>query len=486
VPEETIETAVSGLEADVYRTNTSAALRSGASEPTAVTYSEWSSANVYSVGDKVTCSGARHRNYECIQYDGASGQTQVPPYNNSAWWSPISDTSGGSPIIVTLATGTELYFLEDAGSGWYKMSTLYGMEGYVKSSQLTYDRHLTPAETQPRTITDQLFRIRTVSIETKARTVTATAEHVSYDLSGVLIDNAKITRKNPAYALAWLESCFMIPYRGMIATNMTTGDDGEYSCDIKGKSATYALLDPDSGVVSTLDAMYRRDNWDVFIMRKTETDRGFRLQYRKNMTGVSWNIKTDKMVTRVVPVAKAADGSDLYLDNDGARWVDSEDIGDWPVIRMERLTVNGQVGKDDGTETGTKWTEESLREEMEAKAEERFTKDKADVPVHEITVDFHLLGDTAEYAALKGLEKVLMYDTVTVINEEIGLSASVTVTEIEYDCIRKRITALKMSNVNAYNGRNVSGYNVMNNSIGKSKLMDEVAADIIDQVMSLV
>ena len=476
VPEETIETAFSGLAADVYTVNNNGtALRSGASEPTVINYNAWVEAGAYEVGSRVTFG---NKNYQCTQYDRTSIQAHVIP-PNSSWWIEIARYTSGSPIIVTMKSGTELYFVEDAGSGWYQMSTTYGLEGYVKSSQITYSKHLTPEETQPRVITDQLFRIKTVTRSTDGKNVSVTAEHVSYDLSAILIEDAKIAQKNPAQTLAWLEQSFMMDYRGTIATDMTSDNDGTYTGEIKGKNATYALLDPDKGVVSSFGAMYRRDNWDVFVLEKAETDRGFRLVYSKNMLGASWNIRSDSLVTRVVPVAKDENGDDLYLDIDGAKWVDSPLISNYPVIRMERIKVDGQVGKDDGTETGTNWTTQTLREHMQEKAEERFTVDKADLLIHDITVDFEMLGDTEEYKALKGLERMLMYDTVTCINEEIGLSVTAEVTEIEFDCIREKITAAKLSNVNAYGGRSVSGFNVFNNSITSDKLTDDVGAAIL-------
>ena len=53
VQEETIETAYSGIEADLYVTTADAALRSGTSEPTTITYSTWTQYSTYSVGSKV-------------------------------------------------------------------------------------------------------------------------------------------------------------------------------------------------------------------------------------------------------------------------------------------------------------------------------------------------------------------------------------------------------------------------------------------------
>ena len=478
VPEETIVSAYSGMDVDLYRTTAGAALRSGPSEPSPIVYSAWVAGTSYAVGSKVTSSG---QNYQLNQ--ALTGNEIYANPGSLSKWAKIANSTSGSPVLVNLKSGTDLYYVEGPENSWYKMSTTYGLEGYIKASQVEYIRHLTPEETQPRVIKEQLFRVKLVTVNMENNQITATAEHVSYDMNGVLVEDADIHQKSPAVALAWIEQAFMIDYQGTIATNLVSAEDGTYTGEIKGRNATYAILDPDKGIVGTFGAMYRRDNWDVFVMRKTNTDRGFRLRYGKNMLGVNWNIRSDGLVTRVVPVAKAEDGSDLYLDNDGDRWIDSPLINNYPRIRMERIKVEGQVGKDDGTETDTKWTEETLRAEMQKKAEERFTIDKADQLVHEITVQFEMMGDTEEYRALKGLEKVLMYDTVIAINERIGLSVSVEVTEIEFDCIRKKITALKLSNVNQYGGKNVSGFNVFNNSITKDKLTDDEVSDTTTAVV---
>ena len=480
IPAETITNAYTGLEADVYVTTEAAVLRSGPSEPTPITYGEWSPYADYQVGSRVTTSGWSHKNWVCTQWDPDSQTRMAPPYNSS-WWAPVPDMTSGSPALANLKAGMELYYVSGPTDGWYKMSTKFGLEGYVKTSQVQYDRHVTPEETKPRTITTQLFRIRTAQVETKSRQITVNAQHVSYDLNGVMMEDVEIVRQPPAMSIAILEASYMIDYQGMIATDMVSNEDTDYSAKISGKNGMFALLDPDQGIVPRFDAEFRRDNWDLFIMAKKNEDRGFRLVYGKNLRGVNWNVKGDQLITRIVPVAKDEDGSDLFLTP--VKWVDSQRISYYPVIRMERLKVQGQVGKDDGSETGTNWTAETLRAEMQKQAEARYTVDKIDQLQHEITIDFEMLGDTDEYRPLKKIQSVILYDTVIVMDPRIDLSVSVTVTEIEFDCIKEKITAVKLSNVNAYNVKNVSGFNVLNNTITGDKLTDDAGDEIMEEAV---
>lgn len=479
VPAETITTAWSGQTVDAYKTNTTAALRDAPSEPSYISYPDWVAGTSYAVGTKVTSSG---RNYQLLV--ALTGyEVYTNPAVNSKWSQIASWTSGGN-VLANLKNGTELILIENVDSNWYKMSTTSGLEGYIKKSQVTFYQTLTPSETEPRTVTTQLFRIKEVSVETKEMKVTVNAVHVSYDLNGVLVDNVKITRKGPAAALAAIEEGFMINYQGTIATNYSSSSDTSYSGEIAGKSGMFALLDPDKGVVPTFDAAFRRDNWDLFVMKKTNTNRGFRITYGNNMMGVVWNVSTENLITRVVPVAKAEDGTDLYLS--GTKWVNSSNISSFPVVYMERLKVSGQVGHDDGTETGTNWTTSTLRAEMQKQASARFSVDKVDVPETEITIDFERLGDTVEYAALKPLQRVVLYDTVTAVDPRIGLNVEVTVNEIEFDAINERITALKLSNVSTFNARSVSGFMVMANTISGSKLTDDASSAIEADVKSWV
>ena len=482
VPREEIENAFAGYDVDVYKTTVKADLREGASEPSTITYPTWDYRTEYAVGDKVSVSGWTHKNYECTYYDAGSQIINVPPYNSS-WWKEIPDSTAGAAVLVTLQSGTELYFVEDYDTTWYKMSTYYGIVGYIKKSQVTYDRHLTPSETLPRIITEQLFRIEKPTVDTKNRNVSVTAKHVSYDLNGVLIQNVKVSQAAPAMAIGKIVEGFMINYPGTIATNLDANDNGTYTNEIKGKNGTYALLDPDKGIVSVFKAAFKRDNWDLFVMTQENTDRGFRIRYRKNMLGVNLAKDSSGIITRVVPVAKDEKCESLYLPE---KWVDSSLISNYPVIKMEQLTVQGQVGKDKGTGDGSTWTESDLLDEMRAKAGERFSVDKADQVTVTLTVDFEMLGDTDEYRAVRGLESVLLYDTVTVIDEEIGLSMQLLVSEWEWDAIRQKITALKLVNAMNYSKGNVTGYNVQAKSIGSGKLADEVTDGIIDQVRDII
>lgn len=474
VPVPVIENAFVGQDMDVYRTTTEADLRAGPSEPTRISYTPWYAGQTYVVGANVT-NGYDGHNYKCTNFDAGSGLIMVPPNNNPGWWSRIADMTAGSASLGKLKPRTELYYIEDAGGGWAKVMTMYGITGYVKDSQITFIRHETVQPVEEREVKDQLFRIYNVEISTDNRTVSVSARHVSYDLTGVLLGECDISQAPPAMAIWRVIGAMQIGYPGEIATDMAGDGFGTYTGDLSYKNGIYAMLDPDKGIIPNFRGRLIRDNWDLFLMKNQETNRGVRLKYGVNLRGVSWRRKSDGIINRVMPVAKDKDGNDLYLPE---KWIDS--TNEWPVTIMERLKVDGQVDKDDGTETGTKWTEAALLEEMRKKARERYSVDHVDAIVAEIDVNFTLLGDTEEYKQYRELQKLYMYDTIRVTDETIGLDQRLQVSRIEYDCLRGRYTGMKVGNVWDYGGRTVFGYNVGTRTIGYEKISED-AADRIAQ-----
>lgn len=476
VPVPTIQNAYVGQDVDVYKINSNnTALREGPSEPERITYPAWQDTSAgYSVGSKVTYQS---HNYQAIRGEGGTSVTHNPP--TSSDWKRIADYTSGSPALTTLAADTEVYYIEASGSSWAKVSTKSGIVGYVKNSQITFVRHETVQPVPERVVEDQLFRIYNVNINTDAQIVSVNARHVSYDLSGVILGECNLSLQEPSWVIARIRDAMLISYQGEIATNMTGTENGTYTGDLSYKNGTQAILDPDKGVIPYFRGKLIRDNWDLFLMKNDLVDRGIRLTYGTNLRGVNWKRASDQMINRVMPVAKAEDGSDLFLPE---QWIDSPDIANWPVIIMERLKVDGQVGKDDGTGTDTDWTEETLLEEMRTKASERFSVDHVDAQVVELTVNFTLLGETAEFSQYRGLEKVYMYDLIRVTDPRVGLNLQLQVSHVEWDCILERYNSIKVGNVFDYGGRTVFGYNIGNGAIEYEKISTETIRRIIGEV----
>ena len=73
---------------------------------------------------------------------------------------------------------------------------------------------------------------------------------------------------------------------------------------------------------------------------------------------------------------------------------------------------------------------------------------------------------------------------------DIGLDITLTVSEIEFDCIKEKIVGIKLSN-NIYGERNtVAGYNIVNGALTENKLAggvkDNIIQDAVSQVLAIL
>ena len=472
-----IKNALSGIDADIYTADEDGTpIREGDSEPTRVVYQNWSDNPMgWPYGSKVTY---QNNNYQLTQPLNQGERDDPPPSNPK--WKRIPNYTGGSTVLAEVDAETELIYIEAADhEGWIKVMTLYNLTGYVKTSQVTFDRHQSAEQLPDRVITEQLFRVYRVGFDSDSQSISVNARHVSYDLAGNMIDELELERVSPPMAVYLIRNAWMLSYRGTVATNMTSEANGTYTGSLSGKGALAGFLDPGIGLVSHYRAQLQRDNWDIFIMKNNIEDRGFRVKYGVNMKGVRLERDVDQTINHILPVAKAADGSELRLPE---AWVISPDMDNQPVAKAKKLQIKGQVGKDDGSGTGTTWTEAALLEEMRTKAGEEFSVKHVDAEKIKMTVDFQMLGDTEEYKQFRGLEQVCMYDRVAVQASQLGMDFPLQVSRIRYDSIRRRYLGIEVGDVFDYDGMTVSGYEIGDGAVYYEKISPAAIKRIISEI----
>ena len=303
-------------------------------------------------------------------------------------------------------------------------------------------------------ISPQIFRIYDVSYQIDS--VTVRAQHITYDL----LFNVTSYRNDGTVALGdalagVLGSCIEAhDFNGY--TNLANERTG---VDERWKSPINAILDPDTGLCARYGASIIRDNYDIYLLSDPGVDRGIKIEYRRNMTGVTATINYDSVITQVLPVGKKKDKSDLFLDPetymsyddteqvliDGttdAVVVDCMDpVFDYAAPQIEYLDCASFA-------TVSKTLSIALaRQRMYEAAHNRFAVDHAHEPQTEMSVEFISLGDTAEYRQFKALESLYLYDYVTIIHSELGLEATAQIAKIEWDVTLERMNRMDIGKV---------------------------------------
>lgn len=387
-----------------------------------------------------------------------------------------------SKILGRYKDGTEVVQLQDMGNGWYQvMIRKGGATGYMSAQYLDYVKEITETVTVAKPVTrqgvsvqparEQLFYIYSTEVNTDAHTVTAKAMHVFYDLRGNLVGKAYAPKGADANAAAReVFGAAMIPNDFKLHSYLSGTVSGDYGF----KSLPECLLDPDEGIVTQTGGMLVRDNFDVFLLPDAVRDMGVTIRRGKNLIGVTVETDMTDVVTRIIPVGANKKGDDLFLD--GTIYVDSPRIGDYPHPLAKRIDYDVKVGDGDGQFS----TDAKARAELRKRAQADFDAG-VDLPTYGMEVDFILLGNTAEYADYASLQAVHLFDTVTVIDELIGLRAKLRVTGYKWDVLGKRYESVTLGELQDLQQTtygytlapgSVSGTKLINNSVGGNVLRD--------------
>lgn len=381
----------------------------------------------------------------------------------------------------------------DYGEGWINAGA-DGPDGFdFVSEHIIADNSNAIEEIQsPWTVTPQYFRIQTVKKSMEAYEVEA--RHISYDLLyNLSIYESEASVKLQTVLDGILNGCIC----GHEFKAYTNVDNEQAGIFYRLRNPIDAFLNEDDGVCSKYNVCLIRDNYSLYFLHDPGMNRGVRIQYGKNMTGINFESSTDEIVTRIVPIGETKDGQNLYLSDD-KKYIDYEDYKahaengtslksyDYPTPHVYELKCdNCKVGDKD--EKGGKITEAIARERMTAQAYKMF-EDGCCEPKVSMSVEFVNLGDTEEYKDFKDLENCFLADYIIVQHPDLNIDVTARIVEIEWDCILDRMNAVTIGQVGATLANTgitswqipsgISGSKIANGTIGGSALKTDIISTI--------
>lgn len=395
----------------------------------------------------------------------------------------------GSKKLSYLRKGGQVVKMGEAENGFIPVVTVDGgAEGWMRLVYLELYTQETETITpeKPGGIIkleqsrDQLFRIYSVETDTDEQTVTAKAMHIFYDQRGNLID-AEYEPENVPVATAVAEIKSKLLDTNPIAWHiqrLTGNVSGTYSF----KTPVEAFLDPDEGIVAQTKALLVRDNFNAYLLPDAVRDRGVTVRRRKNLVGVTVSHDEADIATRVIPVGKDKDGNPLYLSgsNYPKKYVERIDLDasfvpNYATNMTARIEYDVSVGTPDEENKDKVFkTDAEAMAELYRRACLEFTENGIDLPKYGMDVDFVLLGNTEEYANYASLNAVHLYDTVTVIDELIGVTAKLRVTGYKWDALLKQYESVTLGELQELK-QTVYSFNIPNGSVSGNKIMTGTA-----------
>ena len=334
--------------------------------------------------------------------------------------------------------------------------TTKNTRGYIKRSDaeaLTVTTATIPASFSgleavmvPTRLEEQLFRV--VEVVEDEDCVTITARHVWYDnlQNYTTWKPNENTRYRAGDACRNVLSNAISPCGSRVATDCTDEIVGK-ELDFERKNLVEAFLDPEKGICAQYGLSLIRNNWDFYVLKNVGYDRGIVIQNGKNLLGVERRESVENLATRVVPYAKSEKGDELiWLNNNGHKWLDSSHVNEYSYPRVELYDTGLQIGKDDVTLR-------NVQEKLLAAAQKHYSDDKVDLPEVEMTIEFLSLGDTEEYAQYRDLDKVYLYDILTVVDTVRGYSYTAQVVGVEHDLLTGMLLSVTIGELNNWDGR---------------------------------
>ena len=335
----------------------------------------------------------------------------------------------------------------------------------------------------PWMITDQLFRI--YEVERGLEEVTVSARHITYDL---LYDASYYYYGSDQSVDLQTTIDRILGYSYGAQTRFhgyTNVSNTQVGLSFRGKNQIECFLDPEEGVCAKFDVDMIRDNYDLYFLHDPGMNRGVRIQYGKNLTGISYKDNTEELVTRIIPTGETKNGEEFFLAGAVAQQsVDSKHINDYPVVHVYYMKCeNCKIGDKD--ESGGKITEAVARARMRTQAQKMFDEG-CDVPKIEMSVEFINLGDTEEYKQFKNLENCFLYDYVVIQHPKMKIDVTAQIVKMEWDCLLDRMNSVEIGTVGktlANTGitswqipSGFSGAKIAQETIGSSALKNDIIA----------
>lgn len=295
-------------------------------------------------------------------------------------------------------------------NGEYEMEMTYPISGVNFSSIAVQNIILA----KPNTFDDpQPFRIYSITRPLEG-IVTINARHVSYDLSGVIVDMG-LTATSAGAALSQ-----MAAHCSGIGNFTFTSDNATTANWYTGAPATFRSMmgGVEGSILDRFGGEYHYNIWEVANMANRGADRGFTIRYGKNLIDIEQEEECANCYT----------GVKAFWQKDGN------------TIESLLVPTGINLGYDRNLLIDATEDFETMPNDLSAYVEAYIDSHELTSPKVSINLSFQQIDK--DY-----LERVTLCDTVHVYFESLGVDATAKIITTVYDVLRDRYESLKIGSV---------------------------------------
>ena len=323
-----------------------------------------------------------------------------------------SFNSNGLGVLSDVLTCT----VKEELNGEYELEMTYPVNG-KHFSDIEYDRILF---VKPNVHDDpQPFRIYEISTVIDGK-ITISAEHISYDASGIPIwPVAPYYVDTPRQLIQYIRNHSIVENPFSMSTNITTSRQLTLNTP---RSMRSLMGTDDNSLLSWYGGEWKYDKFKMELLQQRGSDKGIYIRYGKNLLDLNQERNIQSTYSGVLPY--------YYNEDDGFQYL-SERIVSCPGTHAHTKIYTLDLS----SEFQEMPTESVLRE----KANEFITENQLGVPTVNLTVSFLAMDEIR-----KTLLDVELGDVVHVRFPEMGVTSDARVISYEYDAVAGRYSSIEL------------------------------------------
>ena len=285
---------------------------------------------------------------------------------------------------------------------------------------------------------NQLFRIK--SIKKDMKKISIFAKHIFFDLEDNFLEDVAPTNLTAQGALDWTLKRTKESNDFKVQGNCETVASSRYV----EKNPIDAIYNEDNAILKRFGGELELNNFNIFVHKKRGKNSDFSIRYRKNLSGINFNLDFSTVVTVLMPQGQ----DDLELDE---KYLVSSKVNNYYHKFYKKVEFDIGVSED--------ITEAEAKKQLKLAAQKLFD-DGIDEPSISIAVNFIELSKCIEYKEYSNLESCELGDTIQVNIPELNINVNVRIVKTVYDCALKRFIKLELGNVVP----NIATENIKNNN----------------------
>lgn len=329
----------------------------------------------------------------------------------------------------------------EEANGSFELSMQYPMDGiHFESIQSRSIIKAKPDQFRE----PQLFRVYNISKPSMNGIVSISAQHISYDLSGIPV--GPFTAEGVALALDGLESNAVADCPFEFWTDKSTA--GRFTVPHPA-SIRSRLGGVQGSILDNYGGEYEFDNFTVKLHNSRGMDRGVSIRYGKNLVSLKQDENCQNIATGIYPYWQNQETGELAQLQE--KVVNAPGEYDFTRIKTVDFTANFE----------NRPTSDQLR----AAAERYIKNNEVGTPIVSLDVSFAQLQNSEEYKDLKLLERVSLFDPISVEFPALRVSAKAKAVRMVYNVLLDRVESVTLGSVRA---------NIADTIVEQQKQIDKV------------